>query len=69
MEHAASGYNPTVGVPVRHGNAQGEVLLQFFFQPFVDVAASAELAFFAEERRVVDGEEHAHRRFVDGDGG
>ena len=32
------------------------------------MAAGAEFAFFAEERRVVDGEEHTHGRFVDGNG-
>ena len=33
------------------------------------MAAGAVFAFLAEERRVVDGEEHTHGRLVDGDGG
>ena len=32
------------------------------------MARGAELAFLAEEGTVVDGEEHRHRRLVDGDG-
>ena len=31
------------------------------------MAGSAELSFLSEERRVVDGEEHAHRRLVHSD--
>ena len=33
----------------------------------MDVARRNKLALLAEERRIVDGEEHAHRRLVDGD--
>ena len=33
------------------------------------MSAGAELSFLAEEGAVIDGEEHAHRRFIDADGG
>ena len=49
-------------------HAQGKVLLQLFEQAVAQVAAGDKLALLAEERRVVDGEEHAHRRLVDLDG-
>ena len=36
-------------------------------QTFAYVAAGDEFAFFAKERRVVDGEEHTHGRLIDFD--
>ncbi len=66
VEHAAPADNPFVSGVLKGSHAQGEVLFEFFLQAVVDVAAGDELSFLAEERRVVDGEQHAHRRLVDG---
>ena len=49
-------------------SAEGEVLLQLLLQALLEVAGGHELAVLAEERGIVDGEEHAHRGLVDGDG-
>ena len=46
---------------------QGKVLFKFLLQTVVDVTRSDKLTFLAEERRVVDAEEHRHGRLVDGD--
>ena len=68
MQHAAPGYNPAVcALGLLH--AQGEVLFKFLFEAVVDVARGAIFALFAEEGGVVDGEEHRHRRLVDGNRG
>ena len=57
------------GIGVQAGlDAEGEVLLELLLQAFLDVAGGHELAVLAEERGVVDHEEHRHRGFVDGDG-
>ena len=48
-------------------HAQGEVLLQLFGQTLLDMSGSDVLAVLSEERAVVDGEHHRHRRFVNGD--
>ena len=50
-------------------HTQGQVFLQLFEEAVAQVAAGDEFAFLAEERRVVDGEEHAHRGFIHLDGG
>ena len=69
MQHATSAHYPAVGVTLHGRDTQGQVLLQFLVQTFLYVAAGAELAFLAEERRVIYGEEHGHRGFVDADAG
>ena len=46
---------------------EGEVLFQLLLQAVVDVTRGDELTLLAEERRVVDAEEHRHGGFVDGD--
>jgi hypothetical protein len=45
-------------------DAHRQVLLDLLEETVAHVAAGHELAFLAEERRVVDGEEHAHGGFV-----
>ena len=67
MQHATSAHYPAVGVTLHGRDTQGQVLLQFLIQTFLYVAAGAELAFLTEERRVIYGEEHGHRGFVDAD--
>ena len=47
---------------------QGEVLLGLLVKAFTQVARGDVFAFLAEERRVVDGEQHAHRGLVHVDG-
>ena len=69
VEHTASAHYPFVRRAFLLLHAQGEVLLQLAGESFADVARGAEFSFLAEERRVVDGEEHRHRRLVDRDGG
>ena len=68
VEHTASADNPLVHGTFHRADTQGKVFLQFLVQAFADVAGSTELSLFAEEGRVVDGEEHAHRRLIHGDG-
>ena len=56
------------GIGIQAGlDAEGEVLLELLLQTFLDVAGGHELAVLAEERGVVDHEEHRHRGLVDGD--
>ena len=66
MQHTATEHDKGVGSEARL-DAQCEVLFQFLFEAFLYVTGSDELAVLSKERRVVDGEEHAHRRLVDGD--
>ena len=68
VQHAPSEYDETVGVGSRF-DAQGEVFLQLAVEALLDMAGGDVFAVLAEERRVVDREEHRHRRFVDGDRG
>ena len=68
MQHSPTRHYPAVGIAFGHFYAKGEVLLQLALEAFTYVAAGAVLAFLAEEGRVVDGEEHGHRRLVDADG-
>ena len=68
MKHTTSTHNPTIGAAFLLLHAQCKVLLQFACQAVADVTARAELAFLAEERRIVDGEKHRHGWFVDTDG-
>ena len=49
-------------------DAHGQILLQFGEQTVTQVSGSDIFALFPEERGVVDGEEHAHGRFIDLDG-
>ena len=67
VQHATAVHDELVGgIALRH--AHGQVLFQFLFQAFADVAAGYIFTVLAEERRIVDRKEHRHRRFVDGDG-
>ena len=50
-------------------DTHGQVLLQLLEETVAQVAAGNILALFAEEWRVVDGEQHAHRGLVDLDRG
>ena len=68
MEDAAAVDHEGIGIQARL-DAEGEVLFQFLLQAFLDVAGGHELAVLAEERGVVDHEEHRHGRLVDGDRG
>ena len=68
MQHTTSAHNPAIARVVTL-HAQCQVLFEFLFESVVDVARSAELTFLAEERRIVDGKEHRHGRFVDSNGG
>ncbi len=67
MKHATAGNNP-LAVFLALAHAKGKILVQLLHQTVVDVAGSNKLAFLAEERGVIDGEEHAHRRLVNGNG-
>ena len=64
MEHTAPADNPLVHGAFYRADTQGKILLQFLVQTVADMARCAELSLLAEERRVVDGEEHAHSRLV-----
>ena len=66
MEHAPAVDNEGIGILARL-DPEGKILLEFLVQTILDVSRSHELSVLSEERRVVDREEHAHRRFVDGD--
>ena len=66
MQHAASRDNPLIGGTLERLYMEGKVLLQLLLQSVIDVARSHILAFLAEERRVVDGEEHRHGWLVNG---
>ena len=68
MKHTTSADNPLVGRVGKGLHPQRQVLLQFFLQAVVDVAAGDILSLLAEERRIVDGKEHAHGGLVDGNG-
>ena len=67
MEDATAVDDPAI-CGLRRLDAQGEVLIQLLHQAVVDVAGGDELPFAPIEGRVVDGEEHAHRRLIDSDG-
>ena len=69
VEHTAPADYPLVGGVAEGSHAQGEVFLQFLLQAVVDVAAGDVFSLLAEEWRVVDCEQHAHRRLVNRDGG
>ena len=49
-------------------DTQSEVLIQLLHQAVMDVARGDELPFTSIEGRVIDREEHAHRRLIDSDG-
>ena len=68
MKHATTAHNPLVGGVGLLFHFQGQILFQLLGQTVGYVPAGAELAFLAEERRVVDGEEHRHGRLVNADG-
>ena len=63
VQHTATEHMPRVLVRTAL-HAQREVLLQLFVQSLLNVAARYELALLTEERRVVDGEYHRHRRLI-----
>src|SRR3546814_5624314 len=46
---------------------KGQVFLRFLVEALLKVARRNEFTLFTEERRVVDGKEHVHRRLVDMD--
>ncbi len=66
VQHATSEHRPFILV-VGFLDAQGKVLVKLAGKAFVYVPGCYELAVFAEERAVVDGESHRHGGFVDGD--
>ena len=66
VQHTAAVDHEGIGRQARL-HAQREVLLQLLVQALLEVARGHELAVLAEEGGIVDGEEHAHRRLVDGD--
>ena len=67
MEDATAVDDPAI-CGLRRLDAQGEVLIQLLHQAVVDVAGGDELPFAPIEGRIVDREEHAHRRLIDSDG-
>ena len=66
MKHAPAVNDEAVRRRARY-YPQCEVLFQLPVEALLDVARSDEFAVLAEEGRIVDREQHAHRRFVDGD--
>ena len=66
MQDAAAVNHEGIGIQARL-DTEGEILLKLLLQAFLDVAGGHELAVLAEERRVVDHEEHGHRGLVHGD--
>ena len=50
-------------------DAECEVFLGLLHKTLAEVARSYKLAFLAEEWRIVDGEQHTHRRLVNVDAG
>ena len=65
MKHATAGNNP-LAVFLALAHAKCKILIQLLHQTVVDVAGSNKLTFLTEERRVINGEEHTHRRFING---
>ena len=68
VEHAATRHHPVVKA-FALAHLQCQVALQLLLQALLDLTACAVLALLAEEGRVVNGKEHAHRRLVDGNRG
>ena len=68
VQDAAAVDHEGIGIQARL-DAEGEVLFQFLLEALLDVAGGHELAVLAEERGVVDHEQHRHRGLVDGDRG
>ena len=68
MQFAASAHFERVGA-LGIGHAQRDVRFELAHQAFANLARGEELALAADERRVVDHEEHRDGRFVDGDRG
>ena len=67
VQHTATIHRPFILVLALR-NTQRQVLLQLSIEPFLDVTRGDVLAFTSEEGRVVDGEQHTHRRLVNGNG-
>ena len=66
VQHATTRDDPLVGGILERLDTQGKVLLQFLLQAVVDMTRGNKLTLLTEERRVVDAEQHRHRRLVDG---
>ena len=66
VQHAAPVHDKTIGRSARH-HAQRQVLFELAVETFLNVARRHVFSLLAEERRVVDRKQHAHRRFVDCD--
>ena len=66
MQHATAIDRPGI-VAVATLYTQGQVLVELAFQTVGNVARSHILTILTKEGRVVDGEQHRHRRLVDGD--
>ena len=66
MQHTTAGNNP-FAVVLALAHTQRQVLVQFLHQTVVYVTWCHKLAFPTIERRIIDSEQHTHRRFVDGD--
>ena len=66
MQHAAAVHDEGVGGKAGL-DAEREVLFELALEALLQVAGGDIFSVLPEERRIVDGEEHAHRRLVDGD--
>src|SRR5690606_27938176 len=67
MEYPTAEHHEFIGT-VRGLHPQGKVLFQFPFQAFLDMPGGHELPVLSKEGAVIDREEHAHGRFIDGYG-
>ena len=67
MQDASAVHDPAVGC-LGGLDTQGKVLVQLLHQAVMDMTGGDELPFTPIKRRIVNREEHAHRRLIDGDG-
>ena len=66
MKYTTTGNHPfTIFLTLTH--TQSKVLIQFLHQTVVNVTRSHKLTITAEERRIINGEQHTHSRFVNSD--
>ena len=66
MQHAAAVHDEGVGGKAGL-DAEREVFLELALETLLQVAGSDIFSILSKERGIIDGEEHAHRRLVDGD--
>ena len=65
MQNATTIYHERIGRKARF-HPQGQVFLQFLFQPVLNVTGGHELTVLAKERRIVYRKEHTHSRLIHG---